>query len=107
MATLTFSSLHATEIQFQDRRGKKTEQARSGQTVRIRLRAPLNIEPGKPDSGWVELKAPDGRINKIAVVETGTDTGLFEASLPVAGSGVWTASYGYWGFRKQTLLNVK
>jgi len=55
----------------------------------------------------VELKAPDGRINKIAVVETGADTGLFEASLPVVGSGVWTASYGYWGFRKQTLLNVK
>jgi hypothetical protein len=107
MATVTFSSLHATDIRFLDRRGNKTEQARAGQSVRIRLRAPLNIETDKPDSGWVELKSPNGKVEKITVMETGADTGIFEASVPVSGSVVWTASYGYWGFGKQALLTIK
>ena len=107
MATVTFSSLHATDIRFLDRRGNKTEQARAGQPVRILLRAPLNIETGKPDSGWVELKSPDGQVEKITVIETGADTGIFEASVPVRKAGLWTASYGYWGFRKQALLTIK
>jgi len=55
----------------------------------------------------VELKSPNGKVEKITVMETGADTGIFEASVPVSGSGVWTASYGYWGFRKQALLTIK
>jgi hypothetical protein len=55
----------------------------------------------------VELKAPDGKVSRITVVETGPDTGVFMASFTPGKRGVWRSSYGYWGFRKEALLNVK
>ena len=107
MATLTFSSLHATDIRFSDRKGRTLTETHSRNQINISLRAPLGVDPVRPDSGWVELTSPDGVKSRLVVVETGDDTGVFSTSFKPEKPGTWKASYGYWGFRKEALLNVK
>jgi hypothetical protein len=107
LATLTFSTLHATDIRFSGRDGKTITETGNRNKININLRAALGVDPLKRDSGWVELKAPDGKVSRITVVETGADTGEFRAEFTPGRSGSWSVSYGYWGFRKEALLKVK
>jgi hypothetical protein len=107
LATLTFSSLHATDIRFAGDDGKIITETNNRNKINISLRAPLGVDPLKRDSGWVELKAPDGKMSRITVVETGPDTGVFMASFTPGKRGLWRLSYGYWGFRKDAKLKVQ
>jgi hypothetical protein len=107
MATLTFSSLHATDIRFSESKGHALTETNNRKNIRILLRAPLGVDPVRPDSGWVELTSPNGVKSRLMVIETGDDTGVFSASFKPEKPGTWKASYGYWGFRKEAVIQVK
>jgi hypothetical protein len=107
LATLTFSSLHKTAVNFYDAAGKVITGAGKNQQVFIRLNAPLNLHPGKIDEAWVELKESDTEPIKYKLKETGPDTGTFSAAYTPKVSGHIHISYGYWGFKKQAVLTVR
>ncbi|KAA9042227.1 hypothetical protein FW778_00480 [Ginsengibacter hankyongi] len=107
MATLTFSSLHSTAIYFVNAAGKKITHVGKLKKVFIRLKAPLNLHPDKVDEAWVELKEEDAPTIKYQLKETGPDTGTFSAAYTPGQFHKVTASYGYSGFKKQAVLEVK
>lgn len=105
LATLTFSSLHAIQVRFTDVKGKNVSSASNGSVLIAELRAPLNVDPMTPDTGWVEWMH-NGKTIRLVVTETGNDTGVFRAQLPEASSGSHTLAYGYWGFRKTATIHI-
>ena len=105
LATLTFSSLHAIQVRFTDAKGKNVSSASNGSVLFAELRAPLNVDPMTPDTGWVEW-VHNGKTIRLVVTETGNDTGVFRAQLPESASGRHTLAYGYWGFRKTATINI-
>lgn len=106
MATLTFASLHAINIQFVDAAGRPLKRAKKGAAIFIELKAPLDIHPDIPDWGWVELKTGEDKVKRIAVKETGPATGIFRTVMPLSYAKKYVAGYGYWGFRKTAVLKV-
>jgi hypothetical protein len=109
MSTVTFSTLGSHTIRFVDPRTKATPQAvkRRG-TVRIELRAALNRDPVRIETGWIEMRQ-GGASWRLLVTETGVDTGRFVADLVVTPemSGRLEASYGHLAFRKAAAVLVE
>lgn len=106
MTTITFSTLHSTRVSFVNEAGKAVTKAKKTDKVFIQLDAPLNINADAKDEAWVELKENGGERVKYKVIETGANTNIFRAIYQPGKSKKTTASYGYWGFRKEANLLV-
>ena len=104
MATLTFSTLGSHRIRiFDEKYEKQITNTKKGQTITIELKAALNIDWNIADKGWVEICYANADPVKVAVVETGYNTGIFTAKYSIPTKKVispLTVSYGYWGFEK-------
>jgi len=105
LATLTFSTLHSIELNTVNASGKKINASTSDKKVFVELKAPLNINPNQKDLAWVEQILENGDAIRVNLVETGEDTGIFRAVLKPTPGKKSRLSYGYWGFRKETVLN--
>ena len=102
-ATLTFSTLGSHHVKiFNKDYTTEIDSTRPGETITIELKAAINLEPESKDRGWILVNG-----EKIEVVETGNNTGLFAAQyqIPEAVKSV-TASYGYLGFEKEDSIQV-
>ncbi len=107
MATLTFSALHSIELQVLNQQRTPVSRIKPHQPLTIQLRAPLNTDSHKKDSGWVNIVDARGKEIKLPLLETGPDTGLFSATCTPAATGSIRISYGYWGFGKQVTIQVE
>jgi hypothetical protein len=110
LATLTFSTLASQQVRIFDA-GYQNEvkQAKPGQTITLELKAALNQDWGKPDTGWVDVYDAKGAIQRVTVTETGANTGIFTARYTIARKKGKTlkASYGYLGFQKEAIITLK
>jgi hypothetical protein len=99
MTAVTFSTLGSTSIRL--------SRVREG-TVRVELKAALNLDPRRAETGWV-LWSENGRgPRKIIVRETGPDTGVFAADVSLRpGVHEIEASYGFLAARKTAHLMVQ
>lgn len=109
MATLTFSTLDSQQLQITDERGNTIKEVSPGSCIVIRLKAALNIDWNKRDSGWVDICMGNQLKQRIRVVETGNNTGLFETKYIVPkvklGSDLMIV-YGYFGFELKQVVRV-
>jgi hypothetical protein len=105
LATLTFSTLHSSELSTVNAVGKKINVSKSDQKVFVELKAPLNINANQKDLAWVEQILENGDVIRVNLVETGEDTGIFRAAVKPTPGKKTRLAYGYWGFRKETVLN--
>jgi hypothetical protein len=73
------------------------------------LKAALNLDWNKSDKGWVEIQLGNEPAQKIEVIETGTNSGIFTAKFIIPklkkGSGV-KVSYGYFGLGVESGLMI-
>jgi hypothetical protein len=109
MSTVTFSTLGSHAIAFVDpTTGAARTSLKRGEMARIELRAALNHDPARIETGWIELTSR-GAVRRLAVTETGPDTGRFVAELKVTADmwGLLVASYGYLGFQKSAAVLVQ
>ncbi|NJO69311.1 MAG: hypothetical protein HC830_08575 [Bacteroidetes bacterium] len=109
LATVTFATLGTHHIRIFDEVYKsELTSAKSGQMVTIELNAALNQDWNKADKGWVEITTDKGELNKVEVVETGMNTGIFTAKylLPKNAKNI-KVSYGYLGFDANAILSIK
>lgn len=109
MTTLTFSTLQSHQVAFVNAQNEVINEAKRGDKIKISLKAALNQDWNKPDAGWVIITTPDGRQEKLTVVETGNNTGVFEAEYVVPkfkkGSKLGV-EYGYLGFGKRAEVSL-
>jgi hypothetical protein len=103
MSTVTFSTLGSHAIRFLER-----QKVKRGHVVRVELRAALNRDPARIEIGWIEMRQ-GRRAWRVAVTETGVDTGRFVADVTVTPdmSGELIASYGHLAFRKTAAVLVE
>jgi hypothetical protein len=108
MSTVTFSTLGSHAIRLIDpRTGAEIRQLKPGSTVRVELHAALNFDPGRAETGWIELRR-NSKVVRLLVTETGADTGRFIADVTVpADAQTLTASYGQLAFRKSVTASIK
>ncbi len=110
-ATVSFATLGTQEITFLDAAtNNKINNAKSGQTILIELKAALNQDWNKIDKGWVDLVIGKSQAIKIELLETGNDSGSFIGKLTIpqkANGNTITASYGYLGFGKSVSIGIK
>jgi len=122
MGTVTFSTAGSHRLRLLDpKTGKEISSAKLSDTVRVELKAALNQDWRKAETGWVEVIVDEGRSKqRLTVTETGPNTGIFTGEFKVsdlknqtavlAGSGQFpkkvTVSYGYLGFTKSATLSV-
>ncbi len=104
MTTLTFSTLHSTRVNFVNEAGKPIQKAKKADKVFVQLEAALNLNANAVDEAWVELKENGGETTKYKLTETGLNTSIFRTVYPSKKGVKATASYGYWGFRKEANL---
>ena len=107
MTTLTFSTLHSIKIDFLNQSEKPITSAKRNQSIILELQAPLNIDDKKMDTAWVEITENGAQPQKVKVEETGVNTSVFRAILKKKKKGTLKATYGYWGFKKETNLIIK
>lgn len=110
LATVAFSTLGSHRVRILNKRGKKElRSVKGGQPVVLELKAALNQDWQTAESGWLEVSGQGQPPQRVAVLETGPDTGIFRAAYQVprqAGSTL-TVRYGYLGFDKQASLPIK
>ena len=85
-------------------------EAKPGELITIELKAALNQDWNKVDKGWVDIVYGNDIRNKLEVVETGANTGLFVAKLKIPQiikSKTITVSYGYLGLGKTARINIR
>lgn len=104
MSTLTFSTLGTHHVKiFDEAYQNQVTEAKLGDTIIIELKAALNQNWNKKDNGWVDVNG-----EKLAVVETGNNTGVFSARYKVkSNQGSIRASYGYLGFGKECVIQIE
>lgn len=113
MATLTFSTAGSHLVRILNAKNELIKTAKPGETVTIELRAALNQDWTKPETGYVLVSNGTAEPQKVTVTETGPNTGLFRASYSVpagANSDRRTeiaVRYGYLGFEKKAILSVQ
>jgi hypothetical protein len=109
MSTVTFSTLGSHAIRFVDPRTAAPPQTLThGDMVRVELRAALNRDPARIETGWIEMQDGHG-TSRLHVTETGVDTGVFAVTLHVTPrmSGRLVASYGHLAFQKTATVLVQ
>ena len=108
-ATLTFATLGSHQLKVFDEDYKvEIENVRPAQTIVIELKAALNKDWNAVDKGWV-LVQYEGELQKIAVIETAVNSGIFTAKFKIPKSintSNLVVSYGYLGFEKSLKLKL-
>lgn len=109
-ATITFSTIGSHHIRiFNQEYNSEIAHAKSGETITIELKAALNLDWNKSDKGWVEIQLGNEPAQKIEVIETGTNTGIFTTKFIIPklkkGSRV-KVSYGYFGLGVESGLMI-
>ncbi len=109
-ATVTFATLGTQHIRiFDEAYGKEITSVKPGQTVTIELKAALNQDWNKADQGSVDINRGNNITEKLDVLETGPNTGLFEAKYKIPSSKTGDKieiSYGYFGFGTRAVLKI-
>jgi hypothetical protein len=106
-ATLTFSTLGSHSLTVLNTRNQPISSAKKGENVTIELKAALNQDWDKAETGYVLLHIDNELPQKLQVTETGTNTGVFRAHYRIsqnAKSVKW--SYGYIGFEQRIALTI-
>ncbi len=107
LATVAFSTTGSHQVRILDASGKTLAKAKPGTSVMLELKAALNQDWNKAETGWVEVSLDGQAPLKVTVTETGPNTGLFMANYTVPKGGKrLTASYGYLGFDKKAQLKI-
>ncbi|WP_017445600.1 hypothetical protein [Gayadomonas joobiniege] len=106
MATLSFSTLDSHKLTILNANTNQVvNQVNAGDKVVIKLKAALNIDWHKKDTAWIDL-IRNGKKQRLALTETGLNTGEFIATFRAPNTDAITVSYGYLGFEKQKTLNI-
>jgi hypothetical protein len=110
MSTVIYSTLGSHHLTVYDADGKQIEgEVVQGQSIEIELKAALNMDWEKRDKGWVLVQVNDESPEKVEVVETDENSGLFKARLrkdyPM--NSTVRIYYGYMGFEKAVEFTVK
>jgi hypothetical protein len=80
---------------------------RSGTTITVVLRAALNLDSTKVETGQVNVLTSAGAASKLTVTENSTDDYLFSGALTVPAGVSWVEfSYGYGLFRKKVRVTT-
>lgn len=110
MSTLIFSTLGSQEVRILDPENQQEiAKIKPGQDILIELKAALNLDKHIKDKGWVELHDGSQAPQKIPLLETGVNTGLFRGTVrvsPMAGVKHVDISYGYLGFKKSKRIRI-
>ncbi|TAD87756.1 MAG: hypothetical protein EAY75_05885 [Bacteroidetes bacterium] len=109
-STVTFATLGAHQLTLLDAAGKnELRKVKPGQKMTIVLRAALNQDWEKAETGAVQLTIGKQHGMPVTVKETGPNTGIFTATftVPALPKGkVITAAYGYFGLGVQATAAV-
>lgn len=122
MSTVTFSTLGSHRLRLLDpTTGREINSAGADDAVKVELKAALNMDPKKVETGYVNVAGGNGvSERRLTVTETGPDTGvftgLFKATDVMRGAATEkrrrssnrqvTVSYGYLGFEKKAALRL-
>jgi hypothetical protein len=108
LTTVAFSTLGTHRVRILDpNSGVPITQAKPGSIVRVELRAALNMNPREVETGWVLWSEDGGEPRRIETRETGADSDLFIADVPVPElAKALEVSYGYLASRKAAALEV-
>lgn len=122
MSTVTFSTLGSHQLRLKNpTTGEQIASAGIGDAVKVELKAALNLDPKKVETGYVNVALDNGPSKqRLTVTETGPDTGIFTGACKAADfvRGVasdnrrqtaprkMTMSYGYLGFEKTASLGL-
>lgn len=110
MATLTFMTLGDTQLSVTNDKGCLITEANAGDKLIISLKAALNINWSKRDKGWIDVYRGDGDVEKVALEETGNNTGIFEGEYKVKKENSGKSlifKYGYYGFGAEYKVAIK
>ena len=103
MSTVIFSTLGSHELRIYDNSfEKEVTKPKQGDIVNIQLKAALNLDFEKKETGWIQVQIDKQEPFKVQVFETNVNTGIFEAQfkLDYLVKSKVQFSYGYWGFKK-------
>jgi hypothetical protein len=108
LSTDAFSTIGSHRVRVLDPlTGNPIDKANSGSTVRIELRAALSQSWGNVDSGWVMVQWGQKPSQRLTVIESKPDSGLFCCDYIVPNiQDEITFSYGYLCFKKTAKLTV-
>jgi hypothetical protein len=110
MSTVIFSTLGSHELKALDPSvDKELKNPKKGDNIRIQLKAALNIDWDKKEKAWINLNVDGKNEQKIELMETGENTGIFESTLILEfpEKSKITFSYGYLGFEKEVNLQLQ
>lgn len=109
LSSIVFSTLGSHELRVFNAAGQPAKKVKTGETVTIELKAALNQDWEQPEAGWVLVQQKDQEPQKVAVRETGDNTGIFRGTYRVEAPSKSTVTirYGYLGFEKQAILNIE
>jgi len=68
---------------------------RDGDEIVVTLRAPLDLDPSRVETGTVVVQSGQGEVERVTVTETGPANGIFVARLPFRPGTTVTASHGF------------
>jgi hypothetical protein len=109
MSTVVFSNLgsHVLKV-YDDGSEEEVTKPNQGDIVMIRLKAALNLDFEKKETGWIHVQIDDQEPFKVQVYETNVNTGIFEAQfkLDYPAKSKVQMSYGYWGFKKEVEFEI-
>lgn len=109
-STVIFATLGAHQLSLLDAAGKKElQQVKPGQKITIALKAALNQDWEKAETGTVQLAYGKQQAIPVVVKETGPNTGLFTVTFTVPALPKGTAisvAYGYFGLGVQANVVV-
>jgi hypothetical protein len=108
-STVIFSTVGSHELSVLDKdTQKQCTQVQKGDSIIVRLRAALNMDPQKAETGSVNVFAGDNFIKTLTVTETGPNTGIFEAveTIDYEGAASVSFSYGYLGLGKKATVTI-
>jgi hypothetical protein len=102
--------LATLNCQFTNDKGCLITEANAGDKLIISLKAALNINWSKRDKGWIDVYRGDGDVEKVALEETGNNTGIFEGEYKVKKENSGKSlifKYGYYGFGAEYKVAIK
>ncbi|QGY47525.1 hypothetical protein GM418_28800 [Maribellus comscasis] len=110
MATLTFSTIGSHNLKiFDTDYNNERYNVKSGEKIIIELKAALNQNWDKKDTGWVEIDDGLGNVKKLTLTETGENTGVFTTQFEVPQNEdlkMIKVRYGYLGLEKEAVVNI-
>lgn len=82
------------------------EVQRDGDDLLVCLRAPLDFDPAKAETGTVVLASGQGDNERVTVIETGPATGIFEGCLRLQANAAMSPNDGTPQFRAGTTVQA-